>query len=170
MLSQKKQDLTITIIDKTTHKVLPNAHVSIGRKHAYTNLNGNAIFHQIFNQISEEISEEKSPKKLLKITHVGYVNYQKTVDFSKKNALLIIAITPDNAILNEVIITQKPVKNFIKYSGNKQKINTEFLAQNRDNSLMQTLQNIPGVSAITIGSGQSKPTIRGLGFNRVVSG
>lgn len=168
MLSQKKQDLTITIIDKTTHKVLPNAHVSIGRKHAYTNLNGNAIFHQIFNQISEEISEEKSPKKLLKITHVGYVNYQKTVDFSKKHTILLIALTQDNAILNEVTITQKPVKNFIKYSGNKQKINTEFLAQNRDNSLMQTLQNIPGVSAITIGSGQSKPTIRGLGFNRVV--
>jgi iron complex outermembrane receptor protein len=32
---------------------------------------------------------------------------------------------------------------------------------------MQTLKKIPGVSTITIGSGQSKPVIRGLGFNRV---
>jgi len=32
---------------------------------------------------------------------------------------------------------------------------------------MQTLKKIAGVSSITIGSGQSKPVIRGLGFNRV---
>lgn len=33
---------------------------------------------------------------------------------------------------------------------------------------MQTLQGIPGVQAMSIGSGQSKPVIRGLGFNRMV--
>lgn len=34
-------------------------------------------------------------------------------------------------------------------------------------SLMQSLADIPGVRAMTIGSGQAKPVIRGLGFNRV---
>ena len=33
---------------------------------------------------------------------------------------------------------------------------------------MQSLRGIPGVKAMSIGSGQSKPTIRGLGFNRMV--
>ncbi|WP_235817854.1 TonB-dependent receptor [Formosa haliotis] len=46
-------------------------------------------------------------------------------------------------------------------------VSEEFLEQNRENSLMQTLSKIPGVSTINIGSGQSKPVIRGLGFNRV---
>ena len=35
-------------------------------------------------------------------------------------------------------------------------------------SLTQTLDEVPGVKAMAIGSGQSKPAIRGLGFNRMV--
>ncbi|MBU3026247.1 TonB-dependent receptor [Zobellia galactanivorans] len=46
-------------------------------------------------------------------------------------------------------------------------VSKAFLEGNRENSLMQTLKKIPGVSTISIGSGQSKPVIRGLGFNRV---
>jgi len=48
-----------------------------------------------------------------------------------------------------------------------QTVSKEFLNQNRENTLMQTLSKIAGVSTINIGSGQSKPVIRGLGFNRV---
>lgn len=33
---------------------------------------------------------------------------------------------------------------------------------------MQSLEKIPGVKAMSVGSNESKPTIRGLGFNRVV--
>ncbi len=39
---------------------------------------------------------------------------------------------------------------------------------NLSGSLPQTLAGIPGVKAMNIGSGQSKPVIRGLGFNRMV--
>ncbi|WP_236636880.1 TonB-dependent receptor [Sinomicrobium soli] len=46
-------------------------------------------------------------------------------------------------------------------------VSREFMEANRENSLMQTLSRIPGVTTINIGSGQSKPVIRGLGFNRV---
>jgi len=47
------------------------------------------------------------------------------------------------------------------------KVSQEYLRQNFAGSLMQTLEGIPGVKAMAIGSGQSKPTIRGLGFNRL---
>ncbi len=47
-------------------------------------------------------------------------------------------------------------------------VSREYLQQNFSGSLMQTLEGIPGVKAMAIGSGQSKPTIRGLGFNRLV--
>src|SRR5690606_17674130 len=47
-------------------------------------------------------------------------------------------------------------------------VSKSYMENNRESSLMQTLEKVPGVSTITIGSGQSKPVIRGLGFNRVV--
>lgn len=47
-------------------------------------------------------------------------------------------------------------------------VSREYLQQHFSGSLMQTLEGIPGVKAMSIGSGQSKPIIRGLGFNRVV--
>ncbi len=47
-------------------------------------------------------------------------------------------------------------------------VSRNFLQEHFAGSLMQTLESIPGVKAMSIGSGQSKPIIRGLGFNRVV--
>jgi len=47
-------------------------------------------------------------------------------------------------------------------------VNEEYLKQNMGGSLMKSLERLPGVTTIDIGSGQSKPVIRGLSFNRVV--
>ncbi len=44
---------------------------------------------------------------------------------------------------------------------------TDIMA-NLSGSLMQTLAGIPGIQAMNIGSSNSKPVIRGLGFNRTV--
>lgn len=47
-------------------------------------------------------------------------------------------------------------------------VNDDYIKMNLSGSLMTSLERLPGVSTITIGAGQSKPVIRGLGFNRVV--
>jgi iron complex outermembrane receptor protein len=47
-------------------------------------------------------------------------------------------------------------------------VGNTFLKQHFAGSLMQSLETIPGVKAMSIGSGQSKPVIRGLGFNRMI--
>jgi len=47
-------------------------------------------------------------------------------------------------------------------------VDKKFLLENVSGSLMQSLSRLPGVSSMDIGAGQSKPVIRGLGFNRVV--
>lgn len=47
-------------------------------------------------------------------------------------------------------------------------VNEDFVRQNLGGSLMSSLERLPGVTTIEIGAGQSKPVIRGLGFNRVV--
>ena len=42
------------------------------------------------------------------------------------------------------------------------------MQENRSNSLMNTLEKLPGIHAFQVGQGFSKPVIRGLGFNRLV--
>ncbi len=46
-------------------------------------------------------------------------------------------------------------------------VGRNFIENNFSGTLMQSLSAIPGVQARAIGSGQSKPVIRGLGFNRI---
>lgn len=43
----------------------------------------------------------------------------------------------------------------------------EFMKQHQSGNLMHTLELLPGVRSMDIGSGFSKPMIRGLGFNRI---
>ena len=45
--------------------------------------------------------------------------------------------------------------------------NKDFLRKNFTGNLMQAMANIPGVQAMDIGVGASKPMIRGMGFNRI---
>ncbi len=42
-----------------------------------------------------------------------------------------------------------------------------FLHEHFSGNLIQTLQHLPGVHSMNIGSGFSKPVIRGMGFNRI---
>ncbi|MCR5077155.1 MAG: TonB-dependent receptor [Prevotella sp.] len=77
---------------------------------------------------------------------------------------------PDSSIvMQDVTVLGNRQKDFqMKTSVNAVSIDKQFLQTNFSGSLMQTLSGIPGVKAMSIGSGQSKPTIRGLGFNRMV--
>ncbi|WP_291528084.1 TonB-dependent receptor [Bacteroides sp. UBA939] len=43
----------------------------------------------------------------------------------------------------------------------------DFLRKHFTGNFMQTMENIPGVQAMDIGAGFSKPMIRGMGFNRI---
>ncbi|RYY56041.1 MAG: TonB-dependent receptor [Chitinophagaceae bacterium] len=51
---------------------------------------------------------------------------------------------------------------------NIEAVSETFIRRHLGGSLMKTLERLPGIKTIGIGSGQSKPLIRGLGFNRVV--
>lgn len=84
-------------------------------------------------------------------------------------AALTICVVPDSAItLKGVTVTGNRQHDFqMKSSQTGVQVSHDYLQQHFSGSLMQTLQGIPGVKAMSIGSGQSKPTIRGLGFNRM---
>ena len=83
-------------------------------------------------------------------------------------ALMTLAANDSTVTLNAVTITGHQRHDFqMRTSQSAVQVSREFLKENFSGSLMQTLEHIPGVKAMSIGSGQSKPTIRGLGFNRL---
>ncbi len=102
------------------------------------------------------------------ISHLGYASKTVTVIKKQKIETLLVYLNESSTTLEEVEIFGKLKRSAVKETPIvSHTISKEFLDKNRENSLMQTLSKIPGVSTINIGSGQSKPVIRGLGFNRV---
>ncbi|MCR5432840.1 MAG: TonB-dependent receptor plug domain-containing protein, partial [Bacteroidaceae bacterium] len=84
-------------------------------------------------------------------------------------ATLFVVEPADTAVtLDAVTVTGKKRRDYqMRSSQTTVQVNHEYMNQNFAGSLMQTLEGIPGVKAMAIGSGQSKPVIRGLGFNRL---
>jgi iron complex outermembrane receptor protein len=105
----------------------------------------------------------------LKANLSGY--NQKLVRIELKDSSLYVPILMQRVSyqLQEVIVLDKHVetrKN--EESLNVEVVSAAFIQRNLGGSLMKSLERLPGIKTIGIGSGQSKPLIRGLGFNRVV--
>jgi iron complex outermembrane receptor protein len=107
-------------------------------------------------------------KYLLEVSYLGYEKYTDSVfivDHTKYD------ITLDQAFqtLKEVMVTDNYAElRHREESRSIEVVDDQFLKMNMGGSLMQSLERLPGISAQSIGSGQSKPVIRGLGFNRVL--
>ena len=105
----------------------------------------------------------------LTISHIGHSSETLSLKVGPKMETLKVALRDSTTELQEVEVNGKTKKREAQELATvSHTVSKDFLDKNRENSLMQTLRNIPGVSTINIGSGQSKPVIRGLGFNRVV--
>lgn len=79
------------------------------------------------------------------------------------------SLPPLKKSLQEVIVRDRHVQERRQNESlNVDVVNKNFIQRHLGGSLMQTLSRLPGIKTIGIGSGQSKPLIRGLGFNRVV--
>lgn len=75
----------------------------------------------------------------------------------------------DGVSLKEVVVSGSSNKEIqMKSALNVVRANQKFIEENFSGSLMQTLSRLPGVQAMNVGSGESKPVIRGMGFNRVL--
>ena len=84
-------------------------------------------------------------------------------------AMLTVVSPPDTTVtLQNVTVKGQRQRDYqMRSSQSSVQVSHDYLQQHFAGSLMQTLESIPGVKAMSIGSGQSKPTIRGLGFNRM---
>lgn len=70
--------------------------------------------------------------------------------------------------LNTITVVGNPTDARLKIQAHSAvRAEREYLMENRNSSLMATLEKLLGINALQIGQGGSKPIVRGLGFNRV---
>src|SRR5690606_19700198 len=75
---------------------------------------------------------------------------------------LNIVLPSDSEELDEIVIHATHAKTY-----NETVVNNQNIIENYSGSLASSLTNVAGVQSSDIGSGNSKPIIRGLGLNRV---
>ncbi|PRZ02245.1 iron complex outermembrane receptor protein [Marinilabilia salmonicolor] len=114
------------------------------------------------------IKNISSGKYVVEVSFLGYEPWLREIDINEQVPLHISLQREDHS-LNEVVVegTYRSILNR-EDSRSVAVVDRKFIEDNRSGSLMQTLRRLPGISSIDIGSGQSKPLIRGLGFDRVV--
>src|SRR5690606_21813485 len=99
----------------------------------------------------------------------GHADWQTAVSLTGNTEGLAIVLEGKVRLLDEVLVVDNHVeRRKQEESLNLEVVGKDFVYRNLGGSLMKSLERLPGVQTIGIGSGQSKPLIRGLGFNRVV--
>jgi iron complex outermembrane recepter protein len=104
----------------------------------------------------------------LSITALGYKNIKQSFKAGTLHSELSFDLTPFVQQLNEVKVSSNYHNTNGKYESAASKyVDAAFLIEAKASSLMQTLNKIPGIGSMDIGSGMSKPMIRGMGYYRV---
>lgn len=161
LLNTQAQNL-ITITGKITdinNSPLIGANIIVDNSSIITATNSKGIF---------IITDAIKGKNNITVKYIGYKTFSKNY-YVTNDTTLHIMLQFDVLELSEISIKDKMLIELKQNdSRNIEIVDNTFLRQNISGSLMQSLSRLPGVTSIDIGSGQSKPVIRGLGFNRVV--
>lgn len=149
------------VTDANTHEELPGATIYIPDLKIITSTNDHG-----------EFTLQNIPSKgkfLLEARFVGYKTFSKIIDFTSTEHLQI-TLEPSVIEGAEIVITGSPFS-----SNNKTNslsiigLNKQKLMQAGSGNIIDAISKIPGVSQVTTGGAVSKPVIRGLGYNRVLT-
>jgi iron complex outermembrane recepter protein len=142
------------------NQTLPGVTISLNDGNFGTISDKNGVF--VFKELPT------APYRLA-ASFVGYQTYTVTLEPVSHEFQITIRLEVMEYALDEVVISNSRRESMRRAeSMSIDVVGGDFLNANRSGSLMQTLQTIPGVHSMNIGSGVSKPVIRGLGYYRVV--
>ena len=139
---------------------LPSASVYISdiKKGSIADANGNY-----------KINNIPSGTYLVEIKYIGYKTILQNIYFNEnkvQNFSMVISVTEEN----EIVITGSSKATSIKRNPIPiVSINRRFLQQNLSTNIIDAIAKVPGISEVTTGPNVSKPFIRGLGFNRILT-
>jgi len=116
-----------------------------------------------------EINNIPSGTYLVEVKFIGYKTILKNIYFNSDkevNFQMEIAVTEENEIVitgssKATSIRRNPVPIVV--------INKDFLQQNLHTNIIDAISKVPGITSVTTGPNVSKPFIRGLGYNRIVT-
>lgn len=154
------KDIKGKVTDASTQQTLPGATIFIPdlKVTAITNNDG-------------EFTIKNLPSKgsyLIEVHYIGYKTATKIVNLSAINTVEF-ELQPTAIETREVVITGALISSTSKRnSASSAVLGKDQLLQPASN-LIDAIAKIPGVSQITTGPSISKPVIRGLGYNRIVT-
>ncbi|WP_316806043.1 TonB-dependent receptor [Pedobacter agri] len=154
------KDIKGKVTDASTSQTLPGASIYIPdlKVSAVTNNDGQFTLNNL-------------PAKgsyLVEVHYIGYKTATKIVNFSS-TVTLEFALQPTAIETKEIVITGSLISSTSKRnSASSAVVGKDQLLQPSTN-LIDALTRVPGVSQITTGPSISKPVIRGLGYNRIVT-
>ncbi|MEO9021651.1 MAG: TonB-dependent receptor [Ginsengibacter sp.] len=106
---------------------------------------------------------------LVEIRSLGYKTVLQNIYFNEnkvQNFPMEIAVTEEN----DIVVTASSKATSIRRNPIPiVSINRQFLQQNLNTNIIDAIARVPGVSEVTTGPNVSKPFIRGLGFNRILT-
>ncbi|MCX6180732.1 MAG: TonB-dependent receptor [Bacteroidetes bacterium] len=115
------------------------------------------------------ISNLPKIKTLIKVSFSGFATITEVIDLS--------ALSSKNFTLEEEVIETKEIvitgtskaTEFKKNPAPTITLDNKYLTQNASTNIIESLAKVPGVNTLSTGPNVSKPFIRGLGYNRVLT-
>lgn len=147
-------------ITNENHEPLPGASIYVSDVNKGTVTDKNGFY---------EMTQLPNGKIRLQISFLGYANQVKTLDLKNETATLDVTLLETAVEAEEIVVSggynatqhENSVKiDVLKLNGEEHKITPNF---------MEAITRIPGVDMISKGSGVSKPVIRGLSMNDVLT-
>ena len=159
-LGYSQNSLSGKVMDVTTNTPISNAKITITDLHnsTQTDAMGNYKFTDI-----------PASEYVIVTTVPSYKAYSQTVSV-KGETTADFNLDKSSTEIAEVVITGSSKATQIKRSPLPiVSINQAYLKTNLSTNIIDAISKVPGVSTVTTGPNISKPIIRGLGFNRILT-
>ena len=107
--------------------------------------------------------------QVLTISYIGYKSEELNLELNKKE--YFIFLSPDKSTLNEVVVTGVSKATLLKENPVAiMTISSKAIEKSAESNIIDVLvKNVPGLNSVKTGPNISKPFIRGLGYNRVLT-
>ncbi|MBK0382173.1 TonB-dependent receptor [Pedobacter sp. SD-b] len=156
-------DITFSgkVIDAQNKQPLPGATITIQelKVSSLTNVDGKFSFNRIPDK----------GKFLVQVSYLGYKYQNKTIDFATTQNITF-ELQPSLIEANEVVVTGTVTgADSKKNSTSVGVLSKDEMLDRPSTNLIDAVSKIAGVNQITTGQAISKPVIRGLSYNRIVT-
>lgn len=155
-----QSSLSGRVTDKTNQQPIPFASISVPDLHMLTTTDSLGNYH--FEKIPSATYQ-------IQITAVGFKSFSKliTVNGTSTGNFELDESTTE---LDEIVVTGSSKAIEIKKTPiSIASVTKQYLTTNLSTNIIDAIAKVPGVSAVTTGPNISKPVIRGLGFNRILT-